>query len=895
MELNRRRIVQQIRVSRELFVIAAAGLALAACSGSNPQSTGAGGEISLGGSSSLTGGGNSTAGVPNSGGTSSNGGSTFSFGGTASGGASLAGGIAGVGGTNAAGGTIGVGGTSSAGAGQATGGAVATGGNLTVGGTSTNGGTKNTGGSNSTAGGANTGGSKATGGINSIGGTSATGGSNGPGGNSATGGAATGGVTGTGGTGNSGRVRTILPFDSDWLFFKGDAAGADQATFVDTSWRALNVPHDWSIEGPFDQNATTTGRGGYLPAGIGWYRKHFTLPQSLSGRKVYIEFDGVMANSNVYINGVNLGQRPYGYVGFRYDITSSVKFGTADNVISVKCDNTSQPASRWYTGAGIYRHVRVITTDPVHVDQWATFVTTPTATATSATVHVTTTVLNASTTAQSVSLQGIVSDPSGTALSPVTAPAQNIAAGATANFTFDVPVTNPKLWAFATPNMYQLMANVQVGGTTLDDDVTPFGIRNLSIDATTGMNLNGQNVKFKGICMHHDVSGLGAAVPMRAWQRRLAQLKVLGVNSIRTSHNPFAPEVLDLADRMGFLVLDEFFDVWTAHKYTDVGDYATYFNRVAPAVTGSPSAGTGATWWQTDLTNIVMRDRNHPSVALYSIGNEIHDSLATRTPLATSMVALCHKLDPSRLVTQALLQPATYGDITGATRTILDVFGANYHVADVITAMGMAPARAGLVTEANKTTSEWTTIMNTPGLTGEFLWTGVDYLGEADGLWPTVGSNFGLMDRMGTPRAIGYTYQRLWATTTTTAPATGTTATKVVLTADHTTLLTDLNDVSYIKATVADASNRVVTSSAAPVTFTITGPGTIVAVDSGSQTQETFRGNVRNAFEGLAFAIVQATGSGTITVTAASTGLTGSSVTVQSSAGTFAPCSGTCD
>jgi beta-galactosidase len=406
-------------------------------------------------------------------------------------------------------------------------------------------------------------------------------------------------------------------------------------------------------------------------------------------------------------------------------------------------------------------------------------------------------------------------------------------------------------------------------------------------------------LKLKGVAIHEEVSGLGVAVPERAWQRRLAQFKALGVNAVRTSHNPFPPEFLDVADRMGILVMDEFFDVWAAHKYTDTGDYATYFAKAAPAVTGSPAvpaatASTGATWWQTDITDVVMHDRNHPSVLMYSTGNEIRDSLASRIPILTKMVALCHALDPSRTVTQALFDPDTAGDTTGATRTILDVWGNNYNVTSCLTAMAGTPPRAGVLTEMGHETSAWATVLKTPALAGEFLWAGADYLGEAPDLWPTVGSNLGIMDRMGTPNADGYTWQKQWGTAVA-PPAAGTTAAKVALTADHSTLLTDLNDLVYVKATIADASGKVVTSSAAPVTFAITGPGSIVAVDSGSQIQESFRGNVRKAYNGLCFAIVQATGPGAITVTASSAGLTGGTATIQAAAGTFTPCSGSCD
>ncbi|HZL19853.1 MAG TPA: glycoside hydrolase family 2 TIM barrel-domain containing protein [Polyangia bacterium] len=719
---------------------------------------------------------------------------------------------------------------------------------------------------------------------------------------SGTAGTTGGGAAGAGGGGVAGaRVRDILPFDAGWLFFKGDATGADQVAFADSAWRALNVPHDWAIEGPFSQTATTTGRGGYVPAGIAWYRKHFTLPQSLAGQRVYVEFDGIMENSDVYINGTHLGHHPYGWVSFRYDLTSSVMFGTADNVIAVKTDTTTQPAERYYAGAGIYRHVRVIVTNPVHVDQWATFVTTPTPTTTAATVHVTTTVVNSGTTAQSVAVQGIVSDPSGAALAPVAAAAQSIAAGASAAFTLDVPVSSPKLWDLTAPNMYQLLTNVQVGGATVDDDVTAFGIRSLVFDGQTGLSLNGKSVKFQGVANHQDFHALGLAAPQRAVQRRLAQLKLLGVNAIRTAHNPPSPDFLDLTDRMGFLVLDEFTDVWTAHKYTDVGDYAAYFNQTATNPTGMPavpSVATGATWWQADFTGWMMRDRNHPSVALYSLGNEIHDSHATRLPIVTKMIALSHTLDPSRKDTQALLDPATSGDIDTTTDTVeypVDVWGNNYDTTSAVAATKATPPLASVLTEMGTETSTWNLIKSTPALTGEFMWTGVDYLGEADGEWPTVGSTAGIVDELGTVKSLGYSWQTTWGAAKTSPAATGTMASKVVLTADHTSVVTDGNDVSFVKAAISDASGGVVTGSSATVTFAITGPGAIVAVDSASMTQEPFRGNVRNAYQGLAFAIVQATGAGTITVTASAAGLTGSSATIQATTGTFIPCSGSCN
>ena len=806
-------------------------------------------------------------------------------GGTQGGGAG-AGGIT-VGGTTSEGGQTTAGGStqpSSGGGGVLAGGAGAPGGAGSGGDTAASGGI--TGGSD--LGGAPGAGTTTVGGNTGAGGTTRPGGTTAAGGNT---GAA--GTTGGGGgavtlppIGN--RVRTIMPLDRNWLFNKGDATGADQAAFSDSGWRPVNVPHDWSVEGPFAQDAPTTGRGGYLPSGIGWYRTHFTLPATVtSDKQVFIDFDGVMGNSTAYINGTQLGNHPYGYVSFRYDMTKSIKFG-AENVLAVKTDTSKQPASRFYAGAGIYRRVRVIATDPVHIDQFATFVNTPSPTAASATVHVTTSVVNSGASSQSVSVQGIVSPASGTALAPVSAAAQDVAAGATATFAFDVPVSSPKLWDLTTPNMYQVLTNVQVGGKTVDDDVTPFGIRDLKFSA--GMTLNGKSLKFQGVANHQDYHGLGMAAPARAMQRRLAQLKAIGVNAIRTAHDPPSPEFLDLTDRMGFLVLDEFTDVWGAHKYSDVGDYALYFNAASTKPTGMPplpKSATGSKWWEVDFTGFIMRDRNHPSVALYSMGNEIHDSISSRTPILTEMVAISHELDPGHYDTQALLDPGTAGDTTGATAKLLDVWGDNYNVAVAISNGATSPTKCGLITEVGTETSTWTSVTGNAGLTGEFMWTGVDYMGESDGKWPTMGGvGNHLMDEMGAVRPLGYQWAKIWGAPSQSAPPSAAVAGKIVLTADHPTLLNDLSDISFVKAEVSTDTS---------VTFKISGPGTIVAVDSGSQQQETFRGNVRNTSGGTAYAIVQATGAGTITVTASATGLTDGTATITASEGTWVPCSGTCD
>ena len=683
-------------------------------------------------------------------------------------------------------------------------------------------------------------------------------------------------------------MRQIVAFDQSWLYHNGDATGADTAAFADSTWTSLSVPHDWAIEGtnppanPFSATAATTGRGAWVASGIAWYRKHFTLPQTYSGDQIYIEFDGVMGDSTVYVNGTSIGNHPYGYVSFRYDITANVQFGTADNVIAVECDTSKQPASRFYAGAGIYRHVRLLATNPVHVDQWATYVQTPTITTTSATVHVQTSVVNSGTTSQSVTVEGIVTGPDGTALAPVSAPAQTIAGAASASFTFDVTVANPQLWDLTSPNMYSLLTNVQVGGTTVDDDYTPFGIRSLVYNA--GLTLNGTSIKLQGTANHQDYHGLGLAAPQRAIQRRVAALKTIGVNAWRTAHDCPNPEFLDVADRMGLLVLDEWTDVWTAHKYSDVGDYALYFNTASTTPTGMPALPTqakGTKWWEVDFTGWIMRDRNHPSIAIYSMGNEIHDSISTRTPILSEMRDIAHALDPAHNITQALLDPSTNGDTAaGATSTLVDVWGDNYNVAVAQQMEASVTTKSSVITEMGTETTTWSSI--TGGLVGLFMWTGVDYMGEVDGQTTKIGGGGALMDELGAIRSSGQAWQTIWGVTKTTFSS-GAVAGKVTVTADHSTLLVDNNDCVFFQAAVSGADGT-------PVTFAISGPGNIIAVDSGNMNMETFRGLTRNTYNGVAYAIVQATGPGTITVTASASGQTDGSASVTATAGTFTPC-----
>ncbi|HYJ45820.1 MAG TPA: glycoside hydrolase family 2 TIM barrel-domain containing protein, partial [Pyrinomonadaceae bacterium] len=544
-------------------------------------------------------------------------------------------------------------------------------------------------------------------------------------------------------------ARITISFDHGWRFLKADdITGAERPSFDDASWRRLDVPHDWSIEGPFSQKNPTGGAGGFLPAGIGWYRKHFALPLADSSRQVFIEFDGVMANSDVWINGHHLGHRPYGYVSFSYELTSYLNYGEgATNVLAVRADNSNQPASRWYTGAGIYRHVRLVVTDHVHLEHWGTFITTPKVATSEATVRVQSRVVNQSEKPRDVSLQITLLDTEGRPVQTVETKPQEVAAGQGADFQQEIPVKSPQLWNLDRPSLYRAVTRVRAGGQTLDEETTSFGIREFHFDADTGFWLNGKNFKIKGVCLHHDASAFGAAVPLRAWERRLEALRALGVNAIRTAHNPPAPEFLDLCDRMGFLVMDELFDCWTVAK--NPYDYHLFFRE----------------WSKTDLRDTVRRDRNHPSIIAYSAGNEIHDTPKAdlAKEILSTLVAAFHEADPTRPVTQALFRPNVSHDYDNGLADLLDVVGQNYRENEILAAHRQKPSRKILGTENRHDREAWLALRDNPPYAGQFLWAGIDYLGESR-QWPNVADNFGLLDRTGEPKPLAFQRQSWWGT-----------------------------------------------------------------------------------------------------------------------------------
>ncbi len=434
-------------------------------------------------------------------------------------------------------------------------------------------------------------------------------------------------------------VRTHESFDFGWRFFKGEAAGADATAFRDTTWRRLNLPHDWSIEGPYAENEPATGRGGSLPTGIGWYRKHFTLPASLRGQRVSIEFDGVYMNSDVWINGHLLGHQSYGYIGFRYDLTPYLNLG-APNTIAVRVDNSRQPSSRWYSGSGIYRHTWLSITNPVHVAPWGTYVSTPKATVESATILIRTKVQNESAVGHILDVASQVVDNTGQVVGE-THTAATLAGNGETELSHTLEVPKPRLWSIEAPNLYRLRTQVHSEGQLVDEYETPFGIRDIHYDVDRGFLLNGQRVKMHGMCLHHDGGAMGAAVPEGVWERRLKALKQMGCNAVRTSHNPMAPEVYDLCDRLGLLVMDEAFDEWASGKVPS--GYHLYFKAD----------------WQKDLTAMLHRDRNHPSIVMWSVGNEINEQGDPNgLNILRPLVELCHREDPTRPVTAACDQIA---------------------------------------------------------------------------------------------------------------------------------------------------------------------------------------------------------------------------------------------
>ena len=546
---------------------------------------------------------------------------------------------------------------------------------------------------------------------------------------------------------NSSTVRLTQSFDGDWMFNLGDAENAENIDFNDTNWRKLNVPHDWSIEGKFDGDNKTGGAGGFLPSGISWYRKYFIVAEKDKNKRVSIEFDGVMCISDVWINGFHLGQRPSGYVSFSYDLTDKINFGK-ENVIAVRADTSLQPASRWFTGAGIYRHVRLVETEQTHFTNGGIFVSSAQAAEKQAVVKVSGEVVNESNQARTVSMQIDLVDPNGKIVASEENKSISVSPNKTVSFNLDLTVKNPQLWNVEKGVIYQATARIRENNRTLDDVKIPFGIREFHFDADTGFWLNGKNFKIFGACLHTDGSAFGAAVPLAIWEHRLNELRKLGVNAIRTAHNPPAPEFLDLADRMGFLVMDEMFDQWTVAK--NPFDYHLYFNE----------------WSKRDLRDTVRRDRNHPSIILWSAGNEIHDTPNAELAkgILKGLVEEFHKNDPTRPVTQGLFRPNVSHDYDNGLADLLDVVGQNYREKEILAAHKQKPSRKIIGTENTNDLNQWLAMRDNPEYSGQFIWVGIDYLGETE-KYPNYAFGKGWLDRTATPRPMAFQRRSWWTKT----------------------------------------------------------------------------------------------------------------------------------
>ena len=618
-------------------------------------------------------------------------------------------------------------------------------------------------------------------------------------------------------------VRQVKDFTEEWKFFLGDDPLANNARYDDSQWRTLDLPHDWSIEADFSVDHPATPGGGALPGGTGWYRKTFIANQSFENKNIYIDFDGIYRKSQVWINGQLLGERPFGYISFRYELTPYIKTGE-ENVIAVRVDNSEQPNSRWYSGSGIYRNVWLVVVDPVHIDHWGTTVTTEDVSAQSAKIKIAVRVKNTSEEAVNIDLLSTLLNASGKALSQVNN-SIFIASDDIVESAQEINLNSPQLWSIDHPYLYTIHTQVKRDGEVIDDYETPVGIRSFSFDVDNGFFLNGESVKLKGVCNHHDLGCLGAAVNYRAIERQLEILKEMGCNSIRTSHNPPAPELLDLCDKMGFIVMDEAFDMWRKKK--SAFDYSVDFPE----------------WHEKDLTDLILRDRNHPSIVMWSIGNEVLEqwshidadtldmqqantllnfagtlnlgdtttnNLHVNSVLTIKLANMVNELDATRPVTAGNNETNTYNHLFRAD--VMDIIGFNYHENDWHKPrfQQQYPDKKLIITESTSglmsrgyymmpsdsfyiwprrwdrpfsqpvhhcssydnchvpwgSTHEksWKIVKDNAHIAGLYVWTGFDYLGEPTPFWwPSRSSYFGIIDLAGFPKDVYYMYQSEWS------------------------------------------------------------------------------------------------------------------------------------
>ncbi|OUJ75939.1 sugar-binding domain-containing protein [Hymenobacter crusticola] len=572
--------------------------------------------------------------------------------------------------------------------------------------------------------------------------------------------------------------RQQVLFNADWKFHKGDVTAGEKADFNDTNWRRLALPHDWSIEGPFSQEwASATG---FLPGGIGWYRKTFDVPAGFRGKKVFVYFDGVYKNSEVWLNGHYLGKRPSGFASFQYELTSYLK-ASGQNVLAVKADHTEFADSRWYTGSGIYRNVYLLATEPVHIGLWGIGFTTPDVSASAATGKVTVAVNNMTAAAASVLVKSTLVDPQGQVVATAQ---QQIQAKPNTDTpaAMTLKIGKPSLWSVEKPSLYKLRVALSVQGKLTDEVVEEVGVRTIRFDANQGFFLNGKSLELKGVCLHDDAGALGVAVPQAVWERRLKTLKEGGCNSIRMSHNPHADYFYALCDKLGFLVMDEAFDEWEEGK----NKWVEGWNVGTPAKFGAHQYFKE--WADRDLRDMILRNRNRPSIIMWSIGNEIdypndpysHEVLNTgRNPqiygkgylpdhpaasrlgeISQHLVAVAKKYDTSRPITAALagVVMSNFTDYPAS----LDVVGYNYQEFRYPEDHQKYPSRIIYGSENGMAASAWAAVDSNAYISAQYLWTGIDYLGEA-GKWPQRSNGAGLLDLAGFPKPEFYFRQSLWS------------------------------------------------------------------------------------------------------------------------------------
>lgn len=545
-------------------------------------------------------------------------------------------------------------------------------------------------------------------------------------------------------------------------------------------WREVTLPHDWSVEGRYSH--TYASATGYLPGGLGWYAKSFTIPEDRKGEKVFIYFEGVYNRSKVYLNGHLLGERPNGYISFMYDLTPYLNYGSTKNDLRVEVDHTRSNDSRWYTGSGIYRDVYLVYANPVHVDLWGTYCITENVSAKKADFKVETTLRNESDSDAKVQVELSLYERSSGQLVATSKKGFGMSPSDSTVCIQKLRVKNPQMWSIENPELYKLVTTIYVNGEETESNELYTGVRTLTFDPNKGFFLNGKNTKLKGVCIHHDAGCLGAAVPREVWKRRLERLKDMGCNAIRMSHNPQAPDLYDLCDEMGFVVMDEAFDEWEFPKRKWVEGW----NVGKPGYQGS--ADFFNEWCERDLRDMVLRDRNHPSIIMWSIGNEVdypndpysHPVLETGTinqpvhggylkdnppaerlsEISGRLAKTVRKYDLSRPVTAALagVIMSNHTEYPGH----LDICGYNYTENRYEEDHKTYPKRVIYGSETGRGINEWKAVRDNEYIFGQFIWTGFDYLGES-GRYPSRGLNTGMIDFAGNLKTAGYLRRAMWS------------------------------------------------------------------------------------------------------------------------------------